>query len=189
MQGGIGLPEREYYLSADSEMAGLRTKYRAYVAQILSLANYPDPQGAAQRIMNLEMKIAAAHASREESEDWSKASQVWTRAQLQQKAPGIDWAALLNAAQLGSAPKFDAYFPDAIPKLAALVGSQPLQDWKDWLAFHTINQQANVLPKPFRDASFAFNGTALAGTPQQRPRDQLALNAASNALQDAVGKA
>jgi putative endopeptidase len=189
MQGGIGLPEREYYLSADPKMAELRNKYRAYVAQILTLANYPDPQGSAQRIMDLETKIAQAHATREESEDWPKASQVWTRAQLEQKAPGIDWTALLDAAQLGSAPKFDAYFPDAIPKLAALVGSQPLQSWKDWLAFHTLNQQANVLPKPFRDASFAFNGTALAGTPQQRPRDQLALNATSNALQDPVGKA
>src|SRR6185503_16706457 len=109
--------------------------------------------------------------------------------QLEQKAPGIDWTALLNAAQLGSAPRFDAYFPDAIPKLAGLVGSQPLQAWKDWLAFHTLNQQANVLPQPFRDASFAFNGTTLQGTPKQRPRDQRAMNAVSNALQDAVGKA
>jgi len=189
MQGGIGLPEREYYLSADPKMADLRNKYRAYVQQLLALANYPDSAGAAQRIMDLETRIAQAHATREESENWDKASQVWTRAQLEQKAPGIDWAALLDAAQLGSAPRFDAYFPDAIPKLAALVASQPLQSWKDWLAFHTLNSQANVLPKPFRDASFAFNGTALAGTPQQRPRDILALNATSNALQDAVGKA
>jgi predicted metalloendopeptidase len=189
MQGGIGLPEREYYLSSDPKMAELRNKYRAYVAQILQLANYPDPQGAAQRIMALEMKIAQAHETREQSEDWTKATQVWTRAQLEQKAPGLDWTALLNAAQLGSAAKFDAYHAQAIPKLAGLVGSEPLQSWKDWLAFHTLNQQTNVLPKPFRDASFAFNGTTLNGTPQQRPRDQLALNATSFALQDAVGKA
>ena len=114
---------------------------------------------------------------------------MWTRAELEQRAPGIDWTALLNAAQLGSTPRFDAYFPDAIPKLSALVASQPLQNWKDWLTFHTLNQQSNVLPKPFRDASFAFNGTVLNGTPQQRPRDKLALNATSDALQDAVGKA
>jgi predicted metalloendopeptidase len=189
MQGGIGLPEREYYLSSDPKMAELRNKYQAYVAQILQLANYPDPQGAAQRIMALEMKIAQAHETREQSEDWTKATQVWTRAQLEQKAPGLDWTALLNAAQLGSAAKFDAYHAQAIPKLAAMVGSEPLQSWKDWLAFHTLNQQTNVLPKPFRDASFAFNGTTLNGTPQQRPRDQLALNATSFALQDAVGKA
>ncbi|MGN6156163.1 MAG: M13 family metallopeptidase [Sphingomicrobium sp.] len=188
MQGGIGLPEREYYLSADPKMAEIRAKYRAYVGQILQLAGYPDAQGAAGRIMDLETKIAKAHATREESEDFSKGAQVWTRSQLEQKAPGLDWAALLNAAQLGSVQKFEAYHAGAIPKLAALVGSEPLQNWKDWLAFHTLNQQASVLPKAFRDASFAFNGTTLSGTPQQRPRDQLALNATSNALQDAVGK-
>jgi len=189
MQGGIGLPEREYYLSGDAKMAGIRDKYKAYVANILQLAGYPDAQGAAGRIMDLETKIAKAHEAREESEDFGKGAQVWTRQQLEQRAPGIDWGALLNAAQLGGAQKFDAYHYASIPKLAALVGSQPLQNWKDWLAFHTINQQTNVLAKPFRDASFAFYGTALQGTPQQRPREKQALNATSNALQDAVGKA
>jgi predicted metalloendopeptidase len=189
MQGGIGLPEREYYLSGDPKMAEIRTKYRAYIGQILRLAGYPDAQAAAGRIMDLETKIAKAHVTREESEDFAKGAQVWSRAELEKKAPGIDWDALLNAAQLGSAQKFEAYHAGAIPKLAALVGSEPLQNWKDWLAFHTLNQHADVLPKAFRDASFAFNGTTLSGTPEQRTRDKLALNATSKALQDAVGKA
>jgi len=189
MQGGIGLPDAQYYVSGDAKMADTRAKYRAYIATILKAANYADADAAAGRIMDLETKIAKAHEPREQSEDFANGAQVWTRQQLEQKAPGIDWAALLNAAQLGGVQKFDAYHFAAIPKLSALVGSEPLQNWKDWLAFHTLNQQANVLPKPFRDASFAFYGTTLAGTPQQRPRDILALNATSNLLQDAVGKA
>ena len=189
MQGGLGLPDAQYYISSDAKMADTRAKYRAYVQTILQNAGYADPQGAAGRIVDLETKIAKAHEPREESEDFAKGAQVWTRQQLEQKAPGIDWGALLGAAGLGGAPKFDAYHYASIPRLAALVGSEPLQNWKDWLAFHTINQQASVLPKPFRDASFAFYGPELAGTPQQRPRDALALNATSNILQDAVGKA
>jgi putative endopeptidase len=189
MQGGIGLPEREYYLSGDAKMAGLRDQYRAYVATVMKAAGVADAAGTAGRILDLETKIARAHATREESEDFAKGAQVWSRAELEARAPGIDWAALLGAAQLAEAPKFEAYHSGAIPKLAALVASEPLQNWKDWLAFHTLNQRASVLPKPIRDASFAFYGTALAGTPQQRPRDQLALNAVSNALRDAVGKA
>jgi predicted metalloendopeptidase len=189
MQGGIGLPERDYYLSGDAKMADTRARYKAYVAQFLQDAGYPDPQGAAARILALETKIAQAHEPREQSEDFATGAQVWTRAQLEQKAPGIDWGALLGAAQLADVQKFDAYHFASIPKLAGLVGSEPLQSWKDWLAFHTLNQQAQVLPKPFRDANFAFYGTVLAGTPQQRPRDVLALNATSNALQDAVGRA
>ncbi|MGE5562791.1 MAG: M13 family metallopeptidase [Bacillota bacterium] len=189
MQGGIGLPDAQYYISGDAKMADTRAKYKSYIQTILQDAGYPDPQGAAGRIMDLETKIAKAHEPREQSEDFKNGAQVWTRQQLEQKAPGIDWAALLGAAGLGSAQKFDAYHFASIPKLSALVASEPLQNWKDWLAFHTLNQQANVLPKPFRDAHFAFYGTELAGTPQQRPRDAQALNATSNALQDAVGKA
>ena len=189
MQGGIGLPERDYYLSTDPKMVDTRNKYRTYVQTLLQDAGYPDPAGAAGRILDLETKIAKAHETREVSEDTGKGAQVWTRAELEQKAPGIDWTALLNAAQLGSVQKFDAYHYAAIPGLAALVGSEPLQNWKDLLAFHTIDQRANVLPKPIRDAHFAFYGTTLQGTPQQRPRDAQALNATSGALQDAVGKA
>ena len=189
MQGGIGLPDAQYYLSADPKMADTRNKYKTYIQTILQNAGYADPAGAAARIMDLETKIAKAHEPREQSEDFKNGAQVWTRQQLEQKAPGIDWASLLNAAQLGSVQKFDAYHFAAIPKLAALVGSEPLQNWKDWLAFHQLSSQAQVLPKAFRDANFAFYGTTLAGTPQQRPRDILALNATSNSLQDAVGKA
>jgi predicted metalloendopeptidase len=189
MQGGIGLPEREYYLSADPQMTEIRNKYRAYVEQVLQLAGHADAKGTADRILDLETKIAKAHATREESEDFAKGATVWTRPELERNAPGLDWGALLDAAQMGSIQKFEAYHAGAIPKLAALVGSEPLDNWKDWLFFHTLNQNTGVLPKPFRDAAFAFYGTTLSGTPKQRPRDQLALNSTSGALQDAVGKA
>ncbi|URD62231.1 M13 family metallopeptidase [Sphingomonas sp. KRR8] len=189
LQGGLGMPEREYYLSADPKMAALRPQYRNYIETVMKAAGAADPKASADRIMALETKIAQAHATREESEDFTKGAGVWTRAELEQKAPGLDWGALLEAAQLGGAQKFEAYHAGAIPKLAALVGSEPLESWKDWLAFHTLNQQASVLPKPIRDANFAFFGTALNGTPQQLSRDRLALNAVSSQLQDAVGKA
>jgi predicted metalloendopeptidase len=189
LQGGIGMPEREYYLSPDAKMAGLRDQYRAYVETVMQAAGSADAKGAAGRIIDLETKIARAHVTREESEDFTKGAKVWTRAELERNAPGIDWGALLNAAQLGQATRFQAYHAAAIPRLAALVGSEPLDHWKDWLAFHTLSQQAAVLPKPIRDARFAFYGTAVTGTPQQRPRDKLALDAVGNALQDAVGKA
>jgi predicted metalloendopeptidase len=189
MQGGIGLPEREYYLSGDKDMADIRAKYRAYIATIMKAAGNPDPEAAAGRVMDLDTKIAQAHDPRSITEDYTRPSVVWTRAELEQKAPGLDWGAMLGAAQLGSTPKFQMYNSLAVPRLAALVGSEPLENWKDWLAFHTLNQQTNVLPKPFRDAAFGFYGTTLSGTTKQRERADLAMNATSNALQDAVGKA
>ena len=189
LQGGLGMPDRDYYLSSDPKKATLRDQYRTYVEAVMTAAGYADPKAAAARVIALETRIAQAHATIAESNDFAKGAQVWTRAELEKKAPGIDWAQLLDNAQLGNVQRFEAYHAGAIPKLAALVGSQPLDAWKDWLAFHTLNEHRNVLPAAIRDAGFAFYGTALAGTPQQRPRDKQALNATSGALQDAVGKA
>jgi predicted metalloendopeptidase len=178
MQGGLGLPDREYYLSADPKMAELKNKYRVYVAQILTLAGRPDAQGAANRIVDLETKIAEGHATREESEDIAKGSQVWTRAELEKKAPGIDWGALLEAAQLGS-----------VAEIRCLSSRMQFRSWPRWSDRNRFRRgrtgsnstpsisSPTSFPRPSADASFALNGTALSGTPQQRPRDKLALNA------------
>jgi endothelin-converting enzyme/putative endopeptidase len=189
LQGGLGLPEREYYLSSDPEMARLRTAYRAYIEHVLTLAGVSDASARAQRIFNLEMQIARAHNTREQSEDMANSATVWNRTELAQHAPGIDWNAFLTAAQLGNAQRFGAYHAQAITRLSALVASQPLQAWKDWLAFHQINAHADVLPTQIDQAHFAFYGTTLSGTPQQRDRAKRALDAVSTYLGDAVGQA
>jgi endothelin-converting enzyme/putative endopeptidase len=189
LQGGLGLPEREYYLSADPKMADIRTKYRAYIAQLFTAAGIPDGEAKAGRIFDLETKIARAHATRDESDDFAKSAAVWSRADFDKQAPGIDWNQFFTAAQLGSQAKFAAYHAGAIPRLSALVASEPLEAWKDWLAFHQINSHASVLPSKIDAASFAFNGTVLNGTPQQLSRDRRALAAVNAALGDAVGKA
>lgn len=189
LQGGLGLPEREYYLSDDPKMVEIRTAYRAYIETLLTDAGISDAAARADRIFALEHKIASAHASREDSEDFTKASGVWSRADFDAKAPGIDWTAFLDAAQLGKQDRFAAYHASAITGLSALVASEPLDAWKDWLVFHHINSHADVLPSAIDNASFAFNGTKLSGTPEQRSRDKRALSALDEYLGDAVGRA
>jgi len=189
LQGGLGLPEREYYLSSDADMVRIRTEYRAYIERLLTLAGITDARAKAQRIYDLEVQIARAHLTREQSEDIPSSAAVWTRADLAQRAPGIDWDAFLTAAQLGNQQRFGAYHAQAITRLSALVASQPIQAWKDWLTFHQINANADVLPTAIDQASFAFNGTALNGTPQQRDRNRRALDSLSVHLGDAVGRA
>ena len=189
LQGGLGLPEREYYLSNDAAMADIRTKYRAYIEQIFTLAGIDDAHARAQRVYDLEMRIARAHATRQQSEDMAASATVWSRAELQSHAPGIDWDTFLSAAQLGSQQRFAAYHAGAITGLSALVASQPLQSWKDWLVFHQINMHAGVLPTAIDHASFAFYGTELNGTPQQRDRAKRAVDNLNIYLGDAVGHA
>src|SRR5262249_12862873 len=160
-----------------------------YIQQIFTLAGIDDPAGRAQRIYDLEMRIARAHNNREQSENLAGSATIWSRAQLQQRAPGIDWDAFLTAAQLGSQQRFAAYHASAITGISALVASQPLQAWKDWLVFHQINTHADVLTTAIDHASFAFYGTTLSGTPQQRDRAKRALDSLNVYLGDAVGKA
>ncbi len=108
--------------------------------------------------------------------------------ELAAKAPGLDWPALLDAAGLKDAPVFIVWHPKAIPGLSALAATEPLDAWKDWLAFHAIEDAANFLPKAFVDEHFSFYGKALSGIPELRPRWQRGMDFTSAALGEAVGK-
>ena len=187
MQGGLGLPDRDYYLSDKPEMRELRSAYEAYVGKVMGLAGFADPAPRAARIVALETRIAAAHADIVASQD-ARRVKSWRRAAFAKAAPGIDWAAFWQAAGLRQQQDFAVWQPDAIVKLSALVASEPLSAWQDWLAFHTVNQVASALPRAFDEAWFDFYGRALSGTPQQLPRDKRAIAATNAYLGDAVGK-
>ena len=187
LQGGLGMPDRDYYVSTNPKTAAVRTEYKRHVTAVLGLAGFKDAPARAARIIDLETKMAGVHATREQSAD-VKLPQVWTRDALPSKAPGLDWPALLEAARLNDAPSFIVWHPSAVTGLSALVAKAPLDTWKDWLAFHAVNQVTGFLPKAFVDEGFAFYGKTLNGTPQQRPRWQRGVDATSGALGEAVGK-
>ncbi|MFM5908232.1 MAG: M13 family metallopeptidase [Novosphingobium sp.] len=188
LQGGLGMPERDYYLSSDAKMADLRTKYRGYLAGLFQRAELSDPEARADRVMALEMKIAQAHVSREQSEDFQNSATEWSKAEFAAKAPGIDWTAYMDAASLGSQQRFAAYHAPAITRLSALVASEPIDAWKDWLIAHQISTHAAVLPERFDSWAFQFHGTALQGTKAQRTREKRALGVVNTYLGDALGK-
>jgi putative endopeptidase len=188
LQGGLGLPDRDYYLNPSADMAKIRADYTPYVAKILTLAGLPGAQQRAGRIVALEHLIAQAHETLEASQESTTANNPWARADFDKKAPGVDWGRLLGAAQLGNQQDFVVWQPAAVTKIAALVAAQPLEVWKDWLAFHRINQRTDVLPKAFDDAHFAFYGTEVAGQPQQRTRDKRALVSLDACQPDSTGE-
>jgi predicted metalloendopeptidase len=188
LQGGLGMPDRDYYLSANPHMVADRAAYKAHIAKVLALAHVADADGKARRIYDLELKIAQAHAPRAESEDVLKANNPWARADFARKAPGLDWTTFFTAAGLQARPQFIVWHPKAMAGESALVASEPLATWKDYLAFHQIDDNSNVLPKAFSDERFAFYSHTLAGTPQQQVRWKRAVNATNAALGEAVGK-
>ena len=188
MQGGLGMPDREYYLAADKDMAANRAAYQKYIAAILTQAGDADADKQAKAIFDLEMKIAKAHANVIDSQDIHKANNPWALADYAKNAPGIDWTAFFDAATLNGQQILFAWQPDAIKKLSALVASEPLQSWKDYLRFHAINHSAGLLPKAYADLSFGFYGTQLNGTSKQRDRWKRAIGATDGALGDAIGQ-
>lgn len=188
LQGGLGLPDRDYYLSAKPEMVQVRAQYKAYIVKLLTLAGMSDPAARAERIMALETRIAQVHSDIVASQDAHKADNPWVKADFAKKAPGIDWDAYWNAAGLSAQNDYIVWHPDAVTGCAQLVASEPMEAWQDWLAFHRINEVTDVLPAAFDAAHFEFFNHTLNGTPQQRPRDKRALNSVNNWLGDAMGK-
>jgi putative endopeptidase len=188
MQGGLGMPDREYYLGDSARFVELRAKYKAHVANMLRLAGQPDAEARATRVLALETAIARTHWTVDQTADITKANTVWTRDELARKAPGLDWTAFLTAAGLADQPRFGAWQDTAIAGMSRLAATQPLQAWKDYLAFHAVERGAPYLSKAFVDEHFDFNGKALSGTPQQRERWKRGVDNTSAALGEAVGK-
>src|SRR4029077_216534 len=100
MQGGLRLPDREYYLSDTASMLDIRAKYQAHVATMLKLAGFNDAEARAARIFELEHAIAEKHISLAENDDIHKANNTWTQAEFGTKAPGLDWPEYFRGAGL-----------------------------------------------------------------------------------------
>ena len=188
LQGGLGLPDRDFYLGTDDSNVAIQGKYRTHIANMLKLANIADAEAKAARIYDLEKKIAEVHGTREDSSDVTKANNPWKTNDFAKQAPGLDWNAYFKAAGIANQPMIMVWHPGAIKGISALVASQPVDVWKDYLTFRSIARAAPLLPKAFADESFNFNRKELSGARQQSERKLRAINATSAALGDIVGK-
>ncbi len=188
LQGGLGLPDREYYLAESQAMADLRERYRAHLGAMARLAGRPATVAEIDGVFALERRIAEVHATREESVDVKRGLNHWSREEFARRAPGLDWAAYFAAAKLGEVPEFVVWHPQAVSGIAALVGSEPLEVWKRYLTLRALDHYAPYLPAAFVDERFAFYGKALTGTPALRARWKRGVRATNAALGDAVGK-
>jgi putative endopeptidase len=188
LQGGLGMPDRDYYLSNDAAMKKTRDAYAAHIAALLSLAGVADPQTKAARVLALETKIAQAHASRVDTGDAAKGNNPWAKGDFAKKAPGMDWDAYFGAAGLATQNQFVVWQPSAVIGASKLVASASVEDWKTYLTFQTVNHYASFLPKAFAEQRFAFYGKALSGTPKISDRWKRAVNSTNAVLGEAVGQ-
>jgi endothelin-converting enzyme/putative endopeptidase len=188
LQGGLQLPDREYYLADSEHMRNIRTQYQTHISAILKLAGFSDTDARTTRILELEHAIAQTHRSLADNEDVHKANNTWTQADFPAKAPGLDWAEYFRGAGISQQDSFIVWQPETFSSESALVASTPLDTWKDWLAFHLIEAYGEELPRALAEERFAFFGKVLSGTLQQRPRWQRGVLVVDGLLGDAVGQ-
>ena len=188
VQGGLGMPDRDYYLSTSPSMVGIRAKYLPHLAKVLTLANIADADAKAARIVDLETRMARVHAPRVDTSDVAKGNNHWSRADFNRKAPGVNWQAFFTAASLDKQAELVVWQPGAITGLSALVASQPIAVWKEYLTLRAIERYSTYLPAAFVIERFEFYNKTLNGTPQLRDRWKRGIQVTNVAVGDAVGK-
>ena len=158
-QGGLGLPDRDYYLDdSNPRFIEARTKYKAYIAELLTLAGHDNVPARAAAIYDLEVKIARMHWTQVESRQVDKLYNPVATAAIAGTYPGFDWGQFLGATGVAGQAQLVIFQPSAVKGAAALIASEPLAVWKDYLAFHTLRSAASLLPKAFVDAKFGMDG-------------------------------
>jgi putative endopeptidase len=185
-QSGLGMPNRDYYL--EQKFADKQAKYEAYVETMLRLAGHADPAGAAARIYALELEMAKVHWEPAKRRNRDLMYNLKSIDELQSFAPGAPWRTMLAAAGLEDRAEIVVREDDAVAKLAAMIAATPIETWRDYLKFHLLSANADVLPSAFDAANFAFFGTELRGTPKQKERWKRAVAAVDASLGEAVGK-
>jgi len=188
LQGGLGMPDRDSYLDPSPKAATLRTQYQSHISAILKLAGIASPDAKAARILSLEIRIAQSHAPDSDAADVFKQNNPWKRADFDLKAPGMDWDAYFSSAGVAGQSEFIVWQPSALTGTSALVATEDVDTWKDYLAFHLIEHYASVLPKAVAAEDFAFYGTILSGSQQPPDRSHDAIAATNAAVGQAVGQ-
>jgi putative endopeptidase len=187
-QGGIGLPDRDYYLKADPKLQEYRTKYAAYITAALEAAKVDGAAQAARDIVAFETRLARAHWTNVESRDAVKTYNRVAASDLPKQFPGLDWAAWLDALGLAGAPAVVVSQPSYAKAFAAAVASQPVDRWKPYLKFHAIDRFAPYLQASLVNTRFDFRGKTLQGVAELQPRWKRALGNLDQGLGELLGK-
>ena len=187
LQGGLGMPDRDYYLSKDPKQLETKAKYLEHLTNVLTMAGEPNAAARAKAIVAFETKIAQVHWTKAESRNVDKTYNKMTLADLPRIAPGFDFPAFIKADGVNS-DYVIVFQPSAFKGISALIGSTPLQVLRDQLLVGSLDAYSAYLPKKFDDETFAFYGTTLNGTPQQEERWKRAVDFTVGALGDDVSK-
>jgi endothelin-converting enzyme/putative endopeptidase len=188
--GGLGLPDRDYYVKTDTKSQELRQKYLDHVARMFALLGEPEALAKthAQTVMNIETALANASLTRVEQRDPYKLFHKMTVAQLQAITKSFAWDGYLAASQLKGIQVVNVTEPAFMKEVEVLLTSRPLDDWKTYLRWHLVHASAPVLSSAFVNANFDFYSKTLRGTEQLAPRWKRCVRRVDGDLGEALGQ-
>jgi len=187
-QSGLGLPDRDYYLMQDARMNTVRQAYLDYLARLFTLAQLPDPTGAASRVLALETAMAGKQWDRVRNRDRNLTYNRLTAAELTAKMPHYDWATYFSATGMGSPSAVIVGQPDYLVAADSLLANTPISTWREYLASKLLDAYASELSSPFVQARFDFRGKVLNGQQAMRARWKRGVAEVDGALGEAAGK-
>jgi endothelin-converting enzyme/putative endopeptidase len=188
--GGLGLPDRDYYLKTDPKSVKLREQYVAYVTKLLGLAGEPADEAAkdAADILKIETALATASLTRVERRDPHKTYHMMTVAELQGLTPALDWARYFTVQGAPGVAKINVAQPEFMKAVQTELTTEPLESLKAYLRFHLLTAAAPFLSAPFREANFDFYSKTLRGVPSIPPRWRTCTQAVDRSLGEALGQ-
>ncbi len=187
-QGGLGLPDRDYYLKSTERFDKARAAYLVYVTKLLAADGDKAAAKHAAAVVALEKQIAQIQWDKVANRDPVKLYNPMTVKQLAAKAPGVDWQGFIDAGQMPVPKAISISQPSFVVAFAKLYNSVPLDTWKTYLRVRVIDAFGTELPAEVRDARFAFRGTALNGLTQDLPRWQKAVTVLNGSMGEALGQ-
>ena len=190
-QGGLGLPDRDYYLRSDNTSRKIQDAYKAHIARVLVLAGEPASEAGAdaETIYAMEKDFAASHFSSEACQDPQKTTNLYDPAKLEEQYPAIGWQQLFAIQGSGPVNVVDVSQPSYVQELDKMLRTAPLEDWKVYLKYRLLDDASPYLDTSFEQEYFAFYSTTLNGIDEMQPRWKRVVDAENDLLGNAVGQA
>ncbi len=187
-QGGLSLPDRDFYLIQDDKFRGIRSAFVDHVRNMWALADLPDPETAAAEVLALETELARAQWDKVKRRDPIQRYNVYAAPGMQKAMPGMHWQSFLDAVGYGGLDTILISQPSYVAELSRMVQEQSLKRWKTYLQWRVLNEFAGVLPQEFVAENFAFFGKRLNGIEQIQPRWKRGVGTVESALGEALGR-
>ena len=190
MQGGLGMPDRDFYFNKDERSAKIREAYKQYQVQLLMLmgADSATAKKDAAEIYGLEEKLAGASMTRVEMRDPYKLYNKFNVEGLNKLTPGMDWKTVFSNLKIGNQDSCIVATPKFFTEVSKQLKSTPVDVWKKYLKFHTVNDMAPYLSSNFDKARFDFYGKVVRGQKDQKPRWQRVLNVVDGSVGELLGQ-